>query len=169
MARTKKPTAKRPEAETPASGSKKPRKSASGGGRKSSPDVYTDPELRDRLKAEIQAGDKGGEPGQWSARKSQLLASEYKKAGGGYKKDRKKTEDQKDLDKWTEETWTTRDGEPAIRDGETARYLPEEAWESLTPAQQQATDAKKRAGSRKGSQHVSNTEAAHRAREKVTS
>ena len=28
---------------------------------------------------------KGGKPGQWSARKAQLLASRYKKAGGGYK------------------------------------------------------------------------------------
>ena len=36
---------------------------------------YTDPALRERLKAEITAGDKGGRPGQWSARKAQLLAS----------------------------------------------------------------------------------------------
>ena len=42
---------------------------------KSSPSTYTDPALRDRLKAKIQAGDKGGAAGQWSARKSQLLAS----------------------------------------------------------------------------------------------
>jgi len=32
-------------------------------------DKYTDPQLRDEVKEEIQAGDKGGEPGQWSARK----------------------------------------------------------------------------------------------------
>ena len=46
---------------------------------------YTKPELRERLKNQIKAGFKGGKPGQWSARKAQLLASEYKKAGGGYK------------------------------------------------------------------------------------
>ena len=31
------------------------------------------------------AGTRGGKAGQWSARKAQLLASEYKKAGGGYR------------------------------------------------------------------------------------
>lgn len=55
-------------------------------GRKSSAKIYTDPELRDRLKEQIQAGDKGGKPGQWSARKAQLLAAEYEKAGGDYTK-----------------------------------------------------------------------------------
>ena len=38
---------------------------------------YTDPELRERLKEEIMQSDKGGEPGHWSARKSQLLVREY--------------------------------------------------------------------------------------------
>ena len=51
----------------------------------SDPDRYTDPDLRDRIKAEIMAGDKGGKPGQWSARKAQMVASEYEHAGGGFK------------------------------------------------------------------------------------
>jgi hypothetical protein len=46
---------------------------------------YTKPEMRKRLFSRIKAGGKGGNPGQWSARKAQLLANEYKKAGGGYK------------------------------------------------------------------------------------
>jgi hypothetical protein len=46
---------------------------------------YTKPTLRKRLFDRIKAGKKGGKAGQWSARKAQLLASEYKKAGGGYK------------------------------------------------------------------------------------
>jgi hypothetical protein len=46
---------------------------------------YTKPGMRKRLFESIKAGGKGGKPGQWSARKAQLLASEYKKAGGGYK------------------------------------------------------------------------------------
>jgi len=46
---------------------------------------YTKPEMRKRLFNKIKAGSKGGDSGQWSARKAQLLASEYKKAGGGYK------------------------------------------------------------------------------------
>jgi hypothetical protein len=46
---------------------------------------YTKPGMRKNLFNKIKAGSKGGEPGQWSARKAQLLAAEYKKAGGGYK------------------------------------------------------------------------------------
>ena len=46
---------------------------------------YTQPGMRKRLFESIKAGGKGGSPGQWSARKAQLLASQYKKAGGGYK------------------------------------------------------------------------------------
>ncbi len=46
---------------------------------------YTKPEMRKRLFNKIKAGTKGGDPGEWSARKAQLLANEYKKAGGGYK------------------------------------------------------------------------------------
>jgi hypothetical protein len=47
--------------------------------------VYTQPTLRKKLFSRIKAGDKGGRPGQWSARKAQLLATSYRKAGGGYK------------------------------------------------------------------------------------
>ena len=46
---------------------------------------YTKPGLRKRLFQKILAGSRGGKPGQWSARKAQLLAREYKAAGGGYK------------------------------------------------------------------------------------
>ena len=48
--------------------------------------VYTKPNLRKSIFQRIKRGTKGGGPGQWSARKAQLLASEYKRAGGGYKK-----------------------------------------------------------------------------------
>ena len=46
---------------------------------------YTKPGMRKSLFESIKAGGKGGAPGQWSARKAQLLAMKYKKAGGGYK------------------------------------------------------------------------------------
>ena len=46
---------------------------------------YTKPTLRKRLFNQIKAGGKGGKPGQWSARKAQMLAKKYKAAGGGYK------------------------------------------------------------------------------------
>jgi hypothetical protein len=46
---------------------------------------YTKPGMRKRLFESIKSGGKGGAPGQWSARKAQMLALQYKKAGGGYK------------------------------------------------------------------------------------
>jgi len=46
---------------------------------------YTKPGMRKRLFNRIKAGSKGGKPGQWSARKAQLLAMRYKKKGGGYR------------------------------------------------------------------------------------
>ena len=46
---------------------------------------YTQPTKRKQIFNRIKAGGKGGAPGQWSARKAQMLASAYKKAGGGYK------------------------------------------------------------------------------------
>ena len=46
---------------------------------------YTKPGMREALFKKIKAGSKGGDPGEWSARKAQLLAVEYKKRGGGYK------------------------------------------------------------------------------------
>lgn len=48
---------------------------------------YTKPDLRRKLKEEIEQSDRGGDPGQWSACKSQLLVKEYEKQGGGYKSD----------------------------------------------------------------------------------
>ena len=46
---------------------------------------YTKPTMRKRIFQRIKSGGKGGKPGQWSARKAQMLAVAYKKAGGGYK------------------------------------------------------------------------------------
>jgi hypothetical protein len=46
---------------------------------------YTKPAMRKRLFQEIKAGTRGGAAGEWSARKAQLLAKEYKARGGGYK------------------------------------------------------------------------------------
>ena len=46
---------------------------------------YTKPTMRKRLFESIKAGSKGGKPGQWSARKAQMLARQYKAKGGGYR------------------------------------------------------------------------------------
>ncbi|RKH99040.1 hypothetical protein D7Y13_28345 [Corallococcus praedator] len=128
---------------------------------------YSDPALRERLKKRIMKSDKGGRPGQWSARKAQLLASEYKKAGGGYSGSRAKA--QRHLSSWTKEAWQTQDGGTRARHGRTtARYLPKDAWAHLSPAQKKATERRKRTGSRAGRQFVANTPAARRARKQAT-
>ena len=67
---------------------------------------YTKPALRERIKKRITAGSKGGKPGQWSARKAQMVAAAYKIAGGGYKGGKGKK--QKDLKRWGKEKWMTR-------------------------------------------------------------
>jgi hypothetical protein len=68
---------------------------------------HTKPGLRERIKDRVMAGSKGGKPGQWSARKAQIVANEYKEAGGGYKGG--KGEKQKSLEKWGKEKWMTKD------------------------------------------------------------
>ena len=46
---------------------------------------YTKPTMRKALFSRIKAGSKGGKPGQWSARKAQMHAKQYKAKGGGYR------------------------------------------------------------------------------------
>ena len=122
---------------------------------------YTKPALRERIKNQVMAGSDGGKPGQWSARKAQLVAQKYRAAGGGYRGKPSKT--QRSLKKWTKERWRTSDGKPAERPGGTRRYLPDAAWEKLTPGQRAATNRKKMKGSRAGRQFVPNTESAAKA------
>ena len=121
---------------------------------------YTNPDLRE----EIKTSDKGGRPGQWSARKSQLLTREYEKRGGGYKGD--KDESQKNLEKWTDEEWQTQEGDAQARggDGKTKRYLPKKAWENMSDEEKRETERKKREGYKGSQQHVANTEKAKQAR-----
>jgi hypothetical protein len=134
--------------------------------RRTDENTYTDPTLRERLKNEIRAAAKGGEPGTWSARKSQLLTLAYQKSGGGYLQ-RHPNSKQKSLHSWTGQDWQTADEKPARRATGTARYLPAKAWEELTPAERKATNAKKQAGSKAGEHTVANTAAAKRARKQA--
>ena len=116
--------------------------------------AYTNPELRNRIKNRIMAGSKGGKPGQWSARKAQLVAQAYKKAGGGYSGS--KTSKQQSLSKWTKEDWGTKSGKPSTQ-GKSAtgeRYLPKKAREALSAKEYAATTKAKREGTRKGKQFV---------------
>jgi hypothetical protein len=62
-----------------------------------------------------------------------------------------KAKSQQSLDKWTDEEWTTSDGKPSKGK---KRYLPEKAWEALTPAEKRATNRAKAAGNKRGKQFV---------------
>lgn len=107
----------------------------------------TDPKLWETVKAEITAGDKGGEKGEWSARKAQMAVAEYKKRGGGYQG---KKDPHNSLHEWTEGKWGTKSGK---KSGDThERYLPEKAREALTDAEYKRTTAKKRADTKEGKQ-----------------
>jgi len=113
---------------------------------------YTKPELRERIKNRVMAGTKGGKAGQWSARKAQIVAQEYKKAGGGYTG--AKTSKQKSLSKWTKEEWGTKSGKPSTQGSKATgeRYLPKKAREKLSAAEYAKTSAKKREDLSKGKQ-----------------
>lgn len=108
----------------------------------------TDPALWARIKARITQGDKGGKPGQWSARKAQMAVQAYQKAGGGYVG--KKTADNH-LQQWTEQDWDTASGQPSAETGE--RYLPHNAREHLSQRDYHRSTRKKRADNRAGRQH----------------
>jgi hypothetical protein len=115
---------------------------------------YTKPELRARIVASVKAGTAGGAAGQWSARKAQIVAQRYKKAGGGYSGP--KTAKQSSLSKWTSEKWTTKSGKPSTQGPKATgeRYLPKKAIESLSAAEYAATTKKKREGIKSGQQFV---------------
>lgn len=154
----------------------------------SDPKVYSKPRLRNRLRAKILREGRGGDPGEWSARKAQLLALEYKRAGGGYRdgcegyevedmlaarayvESEDATEAQRSLRKWTQEEWMTclPSGPSEEKAGSERRYLPKRACENLSPAQRRATNRKKTEGAKKGEQFVANTKQARKARRRAT-
>jgi hypothetical protein len=107
-----------------------------------------------RIVASVKASDKGGKPGQWSARKAQLATQRYKKSGGGYSGP--KTEAQKSLSKWTKEDWGTKSGKPSTQGPKATgeRYLPKKARQALTSSEYAATTKAKREGTKAGKQFV---------------
>lgn len=106
-----------------------------------------DPAKWKRIVASVKAGSKGGDPGEWSARKAQLAVQHYKKSGGGYVGPKKETS----LSKWTKQDWTTSDGKPS--EGK-KRYLPKAAWSAMSAADKAATNRAKAKGNKSGKQFV---------------
>jgi len=108
----------------------------------------SNPSLWKRIVASVKASSKGGDAGEWSARKAQLAVQQYKKSGGDYKGPKKETS----LSKWTKQDWTTSSGKPS--EGK-RRYLPKAAWSALSSAQKAATNKAKAEGNKQGKQFVS--------------
>lgn len=109
----------------------------------------SNPTLWKRIVASVKASSKGGNPGQWSARKAQLATLKYKQAGGGYSG---KKSSSNSLSKWTKQKWRTKSGKPSSETGE--RYLPEKAIKSLSPSEYASTTRAKRIGRAMGKQFV---------------
>jgi hypothetical protein len=94
----------------------------------------TKPALWEAVKTIIKNGAKGGPPGKWSARKSQLAVKMYKLRGGGYIGPKSKCNS---LTKWSQEDWGYV-GKPG-----SSRYLPKKVRESLTPAEKREENRRK--------------------------
>ena len=125
-----------------------------GGGGGGSVAKRLDPELWERAKRRACTE---GKLCRHSARKMQWAVRDYKKMGGRYEGAKR---DDNRLVRWGKEKWRTRDGTPSR--GRT-RYLPDAAWDDLTPAQQRRADRTKARGFRQGRQYVANPPAAKRA------
>lgn len=102
-----------------------------------------------KIVSSVKAGSKGGDAGEWSARKAQLATKLYKESGGGYKGPKSKSNS---LDKWTKQDWRTKSGKPSKETGE--RYLPAKAIKALSSSEYAATSAAKRKGTKAGKQFV---------------
>ena len=106
------------------------------------------PGLWKSIVARVKAGTKGGNAGQWSARKAQLAVGLYKKSGGGYSGAKSASNA---LAKWTSQKWTTSSGKPS--EGK-RRYLPQKAWQSLSASEKKRTNQAKAMGNAQGKQFV---------------
>lgn len=113
----------------------------------------SDPAKWKRIVASVKASTKGGDAGQWSARKAQLATQKYKASGGGYKGPKKADNS---LSKWTSEDWGTKSGKPSTQGPKATgeRYLPKKARDALSPAEYAATTRAKREGIKSGRQFV---------------
>jgi hypothetical protein len=105
------------------------------------------PKLWESIVASVKRGDKGGNKGEWSARKAQLAVKIYKEKGGEYIGAKSKNNS---LTKWSKQNWTTKSGKPSLETGE--RYLPKKAIKSLSDKEYKATSTAKKKSLKKGEQ-----------------
>jgi hypothetical protein len=108
----------------------------------------TNPTLWSKVVSDVKSSSKGGDSGEWSARKAQLAVQKYKASGGGYEGPKKADNS---LAKWTDQKWRTSDSTPS--EGK-KRYLPDKAWSTLSPGEKAATNKAKAEGNKTGKQFV---------------
>jgi hypothetical protein len=108
----------------------------------------TNPSLWNKIVSDVKSSSKGGDAGEWSARKAQLAVQKYKASGGGYEGPKKADNS---LAKWTDQKWRTSDNTPS--EGK-KRYLPDKAWSALSPGEKAATNRAKAEGNKTGKQFV---------------
>jgi hypothetical protein len=108
----------------------------------------TNPSLWSKVVSDVKSSSKGGDSGEWSARKAQLAVQKYKASGGGYEGPKKADNS---LAKWTDQKWRTSDNTPS--EGK-KRYLPDKAWSTLSPGEKAATNKAKAEGNKTGKQFV---------------
>jgi hypothetical protein len=108
----------------------------------------TNPSLWNKVVSDVKSSSKGGDSGEWSARKAQLAVQKYKASGGGYEGPKKANNS---LAKWTDQKWRTSDNKPS--EGK-KRYLPDKAWSALSPGEKASTNRAKAEGNKTGKQFV---------------
>jgi hypothetical protein len=108
----------------------------------------TNPTLWSKVVSDVKSSSKGGDSGEWSARKAQLAVQKYKASGGGYEGPKRADNS---LAKWTDQKWRTSDSTPS--EGK-KRYLPDKAWSTLSPGEKAATNKAKAEGNKTGKQFV---------------
>lgn len=113
--------------------------------------LRTNEALWKRIVAKVKKGSKGGNPGQWSARKAQMAVRMYKEQGGGYRNSRSSNNS---LVRWTKQKWRTKSGRNSVQGSRASgeRYLPDRAIKRLSDAEYKQTSLRKRKSIRKGKQ-----------------
>lgn len=99
------------------------------------PDHVIDKQLWLRIKRKLHRGSKGGAAQTWSARKSQMLVTEYRKEGGRFRQTKARTVNSS-LSTWTSQEWCY----SSKKWEGTGRYLPKKVWAQLTPQQRYLTN-----------------------------
>jgi len=114
--------------------------------------IKSNPILWKKIVSQVKKSGKGGNPGQWSARKAQLAVHIYKKRGGRYSSKKSKSNS---LHKWSRQKWRTRSGKQSVLGPKSTgeRYLPEKIIKKTSKRQYDYSTRLKRRSIRRGKQY----------------